>query len=169
VPIQPAPAPRQFRTAALWPLITLLAAESQNAFQERVIHTATGSDDLGAMNAAFALSVYGPLGPAQIADAIGTGRSNASKILKRLLAAGLVVSEPDTEDLRAKRIALTPAGQAKVDGIYALIDRMMADFVGDWPPERVARFADDLEEFTRRFQGFPEWIDAEAQRPGQGA
>lgn len=49
--------------------------------------------------------------PTDMADAIGTGRSNISKIVRRLEQAGLVGRMPDPDDGRHSVIGLTPAGR----------------------------------------------------------
>ncbi len=49
--------------------------------------------------------------PSEVADAIGTGRSNVSKIVRRLEHAGLVGRMPDPDDGRQSVIGLTAEGR----------------------------------------------------------
>lgn len=47
-----------------------------------------------------------------LAAALETGQPGVSKILQRLSAKGLVDTEPDPRDGRARRVRLTPAGRS---------------------------------------------------------
>jgi DNA-binding MarR family transcriptional regulator len=47
----------------------------------------------------------------QIADRLGSERSNVTGIIDRLEARGLVERQPDDRDRRIKNVVLTPAGQ----------------------------------------------------------
>jgi DNA-binding MarR family transcriptional regulator len=138
------------RAAALGPLTKLFVAWTQRRFQEGAIETALARTDDRAMNVVYILAVQGARSPGQLADDLGTGRSNTSKILARLVEAGLVVRTSDPNDGRGARICLTDAGRDLADRLLAFVDRMMAELIADWPDRRVDRFAADLSEFADR-------------------
>jgi DNA-binding MarR family transcriptional regulator len=87
------------------------------------------------------------LRPSDLAQAMGTGASNISKILKRLEAGGLVERGADPHDARSTTIALTPAGEEAARHIYDLGDAMIAQVLAGWSPRDIARFT----ELTKRF------------------
>lgn len=70
--------------------------------------------------------------PTDVADAIGTGRSNVSKIVRRLEVAGLVGRMPDPEDGRQSVIGLTPAGGDVAARIAAVSSTAYEAIFSDW-------------------------------------
>ena len=70
--------------------------------------------------------------PTDIADAIGTGRSNVSKIVRRLEIAGLVGRMPDPEDGRQSVVGLTPAGRDVAKRIVAVSSQAYEAIFRDW-------------------------------------
>ncbi|MFD4323607.1 MarR family winged helix-turn-helix transcriptional regulator [Nocardioides sp. NPDC058538] len=70
--------------------------------------------------------------PTDMADAIGTGRSNVSKIVRRLEVAGLVGRMPDPDDGRQSRIGLTPAGREVAQRIVAVSSGVYEIIFDDW-------------------------------------
>ncbi|MEV4954072.1 MarR family winged helix-turn-helix transcriptional regulator [Paenarthrobacter nitroguajacolicus] len=70
--------------------------------------------------------------PTDMADAIGTGRSNVSKIVRRLEIAGLVGRMPDPEDGRQSVVGLTPAGREVAKRIVAVSSQAYEAIFQDW-------------------------------------
>ncbi|WP_196215880.1 MarR family winged helix-turn-helix transcriptional regulator [Microbacterium sp. ZXX196] len=70
--------------------------------------------------------------PTDVADAIGTGRSNVSKIVRRLEVAGLVGRMPDPQNGRQSMIGLTPAGREVAERIVAVSSGAYDLIFNDW-------------------------------------
>ncbi|MFD0658240.1 MarR family winged helix-turn-helix transcriptional regulator [Thermocatellispora tengchongensis] len=62
------------------------------------------------------LSYRGALRPSELAQTLGTGRANLSKIANRLVEAGLIVRVPEPSDERSVLLALTPAAGRSASG-----------------------------------------------------
>ena len=80
---------------------------------------------------------------AAIARQAGTDPMMTSQVIRRLEQAGLLERRRDDADGRARRIALTPAGDATLSGALAAVEAADADYfaaLGD----RTAAFAADL-------------------------
>jgi len=73
--------------------------------------------------------------PTDVADAIGTGRSNVSKIVRRLEVAGLVGRMPDPEDGRQSVIGLTAEGRDAAARIAAVSSGAYETIFDDWSEE----------------------------------
>jgi DNA-binding MarR family transcriptional regulator len=115
---------------------------------QREILTASGEPiDQPAHSALRHLAAGQPMRPSDLAQAMGTGASNISKILKRLEAGGLVERGADPHDARSTTITLTPAGEEAARHIYDLGDAMIAQVLAGWSPRDIARFT----ELTKRF------------------
>lgn len=95
------------------------------------------------------LSFRGPMRPSALADELGTGRSNISKIIKRLEQEGLAARETDPDDSRATRVHLTPEGLVVAQRFYDLGDQLAAQVLEDWDPDDVALYVRLTERFTR--------------------
>lgn len=74
----------------------------------------------------------GPLRPSALAERMGTGASNISKIFARLQEAGLAERLGDPADSRAFLIGLTAAGEQAGQAVrrsgHSLIDDMLEDW-----------------------------------------
>lgn len=70
--------------------------------------------------------------PTDMADAIGTGRSNVSKIVRRLELAGLVGRMADPQDGRQSVVGLTPAGREVAERIVAVSREAYEMIFRDW-------------------------------------
>lgn len=101
------------------------------------------------------LSFRGAMRPSALAAELGTGRSNVSKIVKRLEHEGLVARDPDPEDSRGSRVHLTEAGLEIAQRLYDLGDRLTARVLNQWHP-------DDVETYTRLTARFTEGAIAAA-------
>jgi DNA-binding MarR family transcriptional regulator len=80
----------------------------------------------------FALTRIGDFQPVRLsdlADQMGAGRTTVSRQVADLAAAGLVTRTPDPRDKRAATLALTPAGDAALRGVWeswALLPGLLA-------------------------------------------
>jgi DNA-binding MarR family transcriptional regulator len=95
------------------------------------------------------LSFRGPLRPSALAEELGTGRSNVSKIVGRLEQEGLVVRRPDMEDSRATRVQLTADGLRVAQRMYDLGDRLAEQVLREWDAEDVDRYTALTARFAR--------------------
>ncbi|MEU9093218.1 MarR family transcriptional regulator [Streptomyces sp. NPDC048428] len=60
-----------------------------------------------------------PYGMSELGAMLGLAKSSLTGLVDRSVQRGLVRREPDPEDGRAVRVALTPAGDALADAFYA--------------------------------------------------
>ncbi|QHC72675.1 MarR family transcriptional regulator [Rathayibacter sp. VKM Ac-2805] len=100
---------------------------TSTAFRERLM-TSSGfplPDDLPAFLLVNQLVYRGAARPTDLADAIQTGRSNVSKIVRRLEEAGLVVRGVDPGDERGVVVVLSDDGRAVGQRI---VDTMTVEF-----------------------------------------
>lgn len=91
--------------------------------------------------------------PTEVADAIGTGRSNISKIVRRLEAAGLVGRMPDPDDGRQSVIGLTAEGHEVAKRIAGVSSGAYEAIFYDWSDDEfnqleqlVVRLVADIDE-----------------------
>lgn len=70
--------------------------------------------------------------PTDVADAIGTGRSNVSKIVRRLEEVGLVGRMPDPDDGRQTVIGLTSAGREVAQRVMQVTSDAYEIIFEDW-------------------------------------
>jgi len=125
-----------------------------NLWDSPEFHLEVATDDDGPLDEACHrmirhLSFRGSMRPSALADELGTGRSNVSKIVKRLEANGLVTRQPDPEDSRANRVLLTATGLDVAQRFYDLGDRLAAQVLQDWTPDEVEVYTRLTERFTR--------------------
>jgi DNA-binding MarR family transcriptional regulator len=95
------------------------------------------------------LSFRGPMRPSALAAELGTGRSNISKIVRRLESAGLVARSSDLDDSRGSLVHLTEAGLDVAQRFYDLGDRLTAQVLRDWDPADVETYTALTQRFTR--------------------
>ena len=91
-----------------------------------------------------------PIGMTELCAVLGLAKSSVTGMVDRAEHGGLVRREPDPDDSRAVRVALTPAGREVADGFYADGKRRIEDLpVSLTDAERstltglLARIADD--------------------------
>ncbi|WP_296665845.1 MarR family winged helix-turn-helix transcriptional regulator [Demequina sp.] len=127
------------------------------AFREDVMRDADFplAGDLPAFLALNELIYRGVARPAELADALDTGRSNVSKILQRLEHAGLVVRGRDPGDGRSVVVVLTADGRDVGSRILRAVDQSSKLF-STWPERDLAelhrlllRLATDLDALPR--------------------
>jgi DNA-binding MarR family transcriptional regulator len=91
----------------------------------------------------------GPRRPSAIAEHLSTGKSNVSKILRRLDDAGLTERREDPDDARAARVHLTEEGARVARTFVEAGDALVDELLAGWAPEDRVVFA----QLMRRFEG----------------
>src|SRR5262249_23532360 len=75
------------------------------------------------------------LAPSAVAEHLGMTKGAISKLADRLLKKTLIQREANRDDLRAHRLALTPAGRALVPRLARVADVNDASFFGALSPD----------------------------------
>jgi DNA-binding MarR family transcriptional regulator len=78
------------------------------------------------------LDGHGPLGLTELARRLGLSKPTTSRHVARLGADGLVRTRPDSRDVRAMVVALTPAGEEVVAHLRAARHARLAAVLGGW-------------------------------------
>ncbi len=86
------------------------------------------------------LAYRGVARPTELADAAHTGRSNLSKVVRRLEAAGLVGRMANPADGRETMIGMTSEGREVARRIVAASDMDLAGALADWSEDDRVRF-----------------------------
>lgn len=107
------------------------------------------------------LAYRGATRPTELADAVHTGRSNLSKVVRRLEEAGLAGRMTNPEDGRETMIALTHDGRAVAARIVAASEVDFAGALADWGDADRERFEDLL---IRLVRDLDRCVDGEIQR-----
>lgn len=129
-----------YHSELLATLSALVAMWTRPGFQADLAASEGIAGDLQLIVAIRLISFRPGLRPSGLADELGTGRSNASKILGRLSQEGLIEQVQDAEDRRSSVIRLTDSGNDLAQRTYDVGDAMVAELVSDWSPEDVATF-----------------------------
>jgi DNA-binding MarR family transcriptional regulator len=83
-----------------------------------------------------------------LAELLGVDTPSVTRKVQQLERLGYVTIEPDADDKRAKRIALTKSGEKTIERItLALYHRLTRLFEG-WTNEEVTNFSSSLEKFA---------------------
>lgn len=106
-------------------------------------------DDMGMFLVVNQLAYTGAMRPAQLVQVLGATPTNMSKIVGRLVDAGLVVRVAAPDDDRGVIVALTPAGREIGERIVALATANLTRALADWSPEDVAALRRLLARFAR--------------------
>ncbi|MFV0359244.1 MarR family winged helix-turn-helix transcriptional regulator [Tropicimonas sp.] len=83
------------------------------------------------------LESHGPLRQVEVVEATGASPMTISDVAERLESAGFVTRNPDPEDSRAKSLALTETGAAKVAVLRSRSDAFFAGAFADIAPEEL--------------------------------
>lgn len=83
-----------------------------------------------------------------VANRLGIDGPAVTRKVQQLEAEGLVSRSHDTEDKRAYRLIITPAGQAMIDRLVTAKQEWLASVLSDWSEKDQARFAVLLERFA---------------------
>ncbi|MGG7565907.1 MarR family winged helix-turn-helix transcriptional regulator [Rhodovulum sp. DZ06] len=87
-----------------------------------------------------------------IAAAVEMGQPAVTKTLAKFETMGLVRMTPDPKDQRARRIEATEKGAALLEEIRQAMGPDLAQVLGRYPPEELARFTETLVDLGR-------WLD----------
>lgn len=103
--------------------------------------------DPGAITMVTILANSGPQRPSRLAADMVTGASNISKILARLITAGLARRIADPTDARAQLVELTASGQRTAAALVRAGDGLVDELFAGWTEP-------DRKEFTRLLARF---------------
>ncbi len=118
-------------------------------------------DDMLAFLVMNQLAYRGATRPTELADAVHTGRSNLSKVVRRLESAGLVGRMVNPDDGRETKIAATPEGREVARRIVAASDVDFAAAIDDWSDDERELFEGLL---VRLVRGLDAQVGGEVQR-----
>ena len=138
-----------YRSRLLANLSALILLWESPTVQGQILAKSGESLDQQSHQALRQLLAWGSMRPTALAEALGTGASHVSKIVRRLEDDGLVRRSTDPSDRRAHLISLTEAGEAAARGVYALGDRMIEEVLSGWSASDVRRYT----ALTERFVG----------------
>ncbi len=74
--------------------------------------------------------------PSHLADSTGMSKQGVNDLLRHLEAKGYLVLQPDPDDGRARRIALTERGEALMSCVYAAAQEVAKEWAEVLGPER---------------------------------
>jgi DNA-binding MarR family transcriptional regulator len=96
---------------------------------------------------------HGPMRLTELAQARGADPSTVSRQVAQLVSAGLISSEADPADGRARRLALTEAGRASCRRMTEARATVIAEALQGWSDRELATF-------TRLFREFNACVEA---------
>ena len=96
-------------------------------------------DDVSAFLTLNQLVYRGASRPTDIADALGIGRPNVSRIAARLVAEGLIVRVADPQDERGILLALSDRGRVYAERILAIAIGRIQWVLSTWKPTDAVR------------------------------
>ena len=108
------------------------------------------------------LWVLGSTGPSTqqaLARALDVTPRNVTGLVDGLVASGHVSREPHPGDRRATLVTLTPLGARTVEGLTSSHADLAHRLFGHVPADRLAVFADVLDETTQRFARLMEEVE----------
>jgi len=146
--------------AAMQAIVTWAASGSR---REDLLHRSAFPlpDDMLAFLVMNQLAYRGAARPTELADAAHTGRSNLSKVVRRLEEAELVGRMANPDDGRETMIALTPAGREVAGRIVAASETDFAEAIDAWSDAERETFEGLL---VRLVQDLDRRVDGEVQR-----
>jgi len=101
--------------------------------------TSTGADLTPTQYSVLALvHVRGPIGLTELTELEGLNPTMLSRIVKILDERGLIQRMPDPGDLRAARVAATPAGERVHDRVRAQRTKVLSECLHGLPPQTSA-------------------------------
>lgn len=114
-----------------------------NSFSFQKAHASRLSNELDftSNRVLYLLGSEGATRPSTLARQLATGRSNVSKVLKRLEAEGSIAASPDPEDSRAIVVSLTAAGMDRSHEVFTIGDDMMRELTAEWTPRETEAFS----------------------------
>lgn len=146
--------PLDYSSAPLAALLEVFTLWGSGGFIERLAQSSGTTLDATSIILLTALSRNGATRPSELAETLGVGASNVSKMTKRLSDAGLVERATDAEDARASRVRLTPKGNEAMKVLVLAGDNMMDSILDGWPDEQRANLAELLQRFSQDAKAF---------------
>lgn len=120
-------------------LIRRLNQRATAVFQDRL--SGDGHDITSVQFAALDTLRHQPgLDQASLAAVIGYDRATIGGVVQRLEQKGLIRREVDEKDRRARRLALTPDGQAVLDRIGPIVEALQDEILGNLSDTERAQF-----------------------------
>lgn len=115
-----------------------------NSHRFRTLHAGQLSSgrDYYANEVLYALGWHGPSRPSFLAEQVGSGRANVSKVVNRLEESGLVTRTPDPHDSRSTLVRLTDRGKRAAQELFRIGNEMLAEMTADWTPRQLLQFTD---------------------------
>lgn len=122
-----------------------------------------------AVHALLEIEAQDGLTAATLADRLGLEKSSISRLLRKLVGAGLVRESASSRDGRAKPLSLAPAGQSAVAAIHDFARRQVAAALGRLDPAQRRQVAGGLQLYAEALAGAgspPPITIAEGYHPG---
>ncbi|HJB63797.1 MAG TPA: winged helix DNA-binding protein [Candidatus Microbacterium pullistercoris] len=91
-----------------------------------------------------------------LADALGIGSSNISKLVARLERHGLVMHVVDLADKRALVVTLTRDGRAVAQRLLDAVQAQQTSFLSDWSPDDGAELERLVVKLARAMDALPQ-------------
>lgn len=88
---------------------------------------------------------HGPARLSALAEHLDLEPSRASKEMRRLIDAGLVIQVPDPDDRRASLLSVTKEGSAAFRRYRKAADQLLAEALADWSDTDMSRVAIQLD------------------------
>lgn len=110
-------------------------------------------EDMGMFLVVNQLTYNGAMRPAELVQVLGGTATNMSKIVGRLVDAGLVVRVAALADDRGVLVALTDAGREIGERIAARAARAFEQTLADWSPDDVTTLSRMLARLARETTG----------------
>jgi DNA-binding MarR family transcriptional regulator len=97
----------------------------------------------------FKLRTHGePARVSDLAELLGVDTPTVTRKVQQLERLGYVVIQPDTDDKRAKRIALTKSGEKTIERITVAVHQRLTRLFEGWTSEEVSVFSTSLDKFA---------------------
>jgi DNA-binding MarR family transcriptional regulator len=94
------------------------------------------------------LRSHGPSRVSDLAELLGVDTPAVTRKVQQLERLGHVAIEPDADDKRAKRVALTKSGEKIIERIMVAVNHRLTRLFDGWTNEEVTRFSASLEKFA---------------------
>ena len=111
------------------------------------------ADDMGMFLVVNQLSYNGAMRPVELSAALGMTATNMSKIVGRLVQAGLAVRVAAPGDDRGVLVALTAEGRAIGERIMATAEENLRTALADWSPDEVGQLRRMMARLARGRRG----------------
>jgi DNA-binding MarR family transcriptional regulator len=123
-----------FDSELLSNLSELITRFNSRSFQTAHASRLSNEFDFTSNRVLYLLGTEGATRPSVLASQLGTGRSNVSKVVKRLEDEGLIVATSDPEDSRASVVSLSARGIERSREVFTIGDDMVRELTAGWTP-----------------------------------